>query len=69
MDMMLLNANINVLSINEDMSINDLFHEKICENNTMEESSEVEEPTIFEDATEALLLQLAWLFSLTNSFV
>jgi len=42
-----------VLSINDDMSIDDLFEEQSCENNTMEEPSEVEEPTIFEDAAEA----------------
>jgi len=29
------------------------FHEQSCENNTMEEPSEVEEPTIFKDATKA----------------
>jgi len=40
--MMMLNANIN-----------DLFQEQSCENNKMEERSEVEEPTIFEDAAEA----------------
>ncbi|QCD99504.1 hypothetical protein DEO72_LG7g786 [Vigna unguiculata] len=43
----------NFLSVNDDMSTNDLFHEQSCENNTMEEPSEVEEPTIFEDAPEA----------------
>jgi len=34
------------------MSTNDHFQEQSCENNTMEEPSAVEEPTIFEDATE-----------------
>jgi len=42
-----------VLSIDDDMSIDDLFKEKSCENNTMEEPSAVEEPTIFEDLVEA----------------
>ncbi|QCE03664.1 hypothetical protein DEO72_LG8g1689 [Vigna unguiculata] len=41
-----------VLSIDDDMSINDLFEEQIYENNTMEEPSTVEEPTIFEDVAE-----------------
>ena len=41
------------LFVNDDMSTNDLFHEQSCENNTMEEPSEVEEPTIFEDVAEA----------------
>ncbi|QCD86842.1 hypothetical protein DEO72_LG3g1369 [Vigna unguiculata] len=41
------------LSVNDDMSTNNIFHEQSCENNTMEEPSEVEEPTIFEDVTEA----------------
>ena len=41
------------LFVNDDISTNDLFHEQSCENNTMEEPSEVEEPTIFEDAVEA----------------
>ena len=35
------------------MSIDDLFEEQSCENNTMEELRAVEEPTIFEDAAEA----------------
>ncbi|QCD78954.1 hypothetical protein DEO72_LG1g2590 [Vigna unguiculata] len=35
------------------MSTNDLFDEQSCENNTMEEPSEVEEPMIFEDVAEA----------------
>jgi len=35
------------------MSTNDIFYEQSCENNTMEESSEVKEPMTFEDATEA----------------
>ncbi|QCE03952.1 hypothetical protein DEO72_LG8g1984 [Vigna unguiculata] len=42
-----------VLSVSDDMSTNDLFHEKSCENNTMDEPSVVEEPTICEDAVEA----------------
>jgi len=42
-----------VVPINDDMSTNDLFHEQSCENNTMEEPSEVEEPTVFEDVAEA----------------
>ena len=42
-----------VLSIDDDMSVDDLFEEQSCENNTMEEPSAVEEPTIFEDAAEA----------------
>jgi len=42
-----------VLSIDDDMSIDDLFEEQSCEKNTMEEPSAVEEPTIFEDAAEA----------------
>ena len=37
----------------DDMSIDDLFEEQSCENNTMKEPSAIEEPTIFEDATEA----------------
>ena len=41
-----------VLSIDDDMSINDLFEEQSCEDNTMEEPSAVEEPTIFIDAAE-----------------
>ena len=35
------------------MSTNDHFQERSCENNTMEEPSVVEEPTVFEDAAEA----------------
>ena len=35
------------------MSTNDHFQEQSCENNTMEEPSAVEEPTVFEDAAEA----------------
>ena len=42
-----------VVPINEDMSTNDHFQEQSCENNTMEEPSVVEEPTLFEDAAEA----------------
>jgi len=35
------------------MSTNDHFQEQSCEDNTIEEPSAVEEPTIFEDAAEA----------------
>jgi len=42
-----------VLSIDDDMSIDDLFEEQSCEDNTMEERSAVEEPTIFIDEAEA----------------
>ena len=35
------------------MSTNDHFQKQSCENNTMEEPSAVEEPTLFEDAAEA----------------
>jgi len=42
-----------VVPVDEDMSTNDHFQEQSCENNTMEEPSAVEEPTIFEDAAEA----------------
>ncbi|QCE02008.1 hypothetical protein DEO72_LG8g19 [Vigna unguiculata] len=42
-----------VLSIDDDMSIDALFEEQSCEDNTMEEPSAVEEPTIFIDAAEA----------------
>ena len=35
------------------MSTNDLFQEQSYENNTMEEPSAVEEPTVLEDAAEA----------------
>ena len=42
-----------VLCIDNDMSINDLFEEQSCENNTMEEPSAIEEPTIFKDVAEA----------------
>jgi len=42
-----------VLSIDGDVSIDDLFEEQSCENNTMEEPSTVEGPTIFEDLAEA----------------
>jgi len=41
-----------VLSIDDDMSIDDLFEEQIYENNTMEEPSTVEEATIFEDVAQ-----------------
>jgi len=42
-----------VLFVDDVMSIDDLFEEQSCENNTMKEPSAVEEPTIFEDAAEA----------------
>jgi len=42
-----------VLPVDEDMSTNDHFQEQSCEDNTMEEPSAIEEPTIFEDAVEA----------------
>jgi len=42
-----------VVPVDEDMSTNDHFQEQSCENNTMEEPSEIEEPTVFEDAVEA----------------
>ncbi|QCD79685.1 hypothetical protein DEO72_LG1g3332 [Vigna unguiculata] len=42
-----------VVLVDEDMSTNDHFQEQSCENNTMEEPSAVEEPTVFEDAAEA----------------
>ncbi|QCD93326.1 hypothetical protein DEO72_LG5g1399 [Vigna unguiculata] len=42
-----------VVPVDDVMSTNDHFQEQSCENNTMEEPSAVEEPTIFEDATEA----------------
>ena len=42
-----------VVPVDEDMSTNDHFQEQSCENNTMEEPSAVEEPTIFADAAEA----------------
>jgi len=42
-----------VLSIDDDLSIDDLFEKQSCESNTMEEPSAVEEPMIFEDAAEA----------------
>jgi len=38
------------------MSTIDHFQEQSCENNTMEEPSAVEEPTIFEDAAEASII-------------
>jgi len=41
-----------VLSIDDNMSIDDLFEEQSVADNTMEEPSAVEEPTIFEDAAE-----------------
>jgi len=42
-----------VVPVDEDMSTNDHFQEQSCENNTIEEPSAVEEPTIFEDAAKA----------------
>ncbi|QCE03904.1 hypothetical protein DEO72_LG8g1934 [Vigna unguiculata] len=42
-----------VVPVDEDMSTYDHFQEQSCENNTMEEPSAVEEPTVFEDAAEA----------------
>jgi len=42
-----------VVSVDDVMSTNDHFQEQSCENNTIEEPSAVEEPTIFEDAAEA----------------
>ncbi|QCD96539.1 hypothetical protein DEO72_LG6g1245 [Vigna unguiculata] len=42
-----------VVPDDEDMSTNDHFQEQSCENNTMEEPSEIEEPTVFEDEIEA----------------
>jgi len=42
-----------VVPVDEDMSTNDHFQEESCEDNTIEEPSVVEEPTIFEDAVEA----------------
>ena len=41
-----------VVLVDEDMSTNDHFQQQNCEDNTMEEPSAVEEPTIFEDAAE-----------------
>jgi len=45
-----------VLSANGDMSTIDLFQEQSCENNTMEELSEVKESTIFEDVAETSII-------------
>ncbi|QCE03990.1 hypothetical protein DEO72_LG8g2022 [Vigna unguiculata] len=42
-----------VVPVDEDMSTNDHFQEQSCKDNTIEEPSAVEEPTIFEDAAEA----------------
>jgi len=42
-----------VLFVDDVISIDDLFEEQSCENNTMKEPSAVEEPTIFKDAAEA----------------
>ena len=42
-----------VVPVDEDMSTNDHFQEHSCENNTREEPSAIEEPTVFEDAAEA----------------
>jgi len=40
------------------MSTNDHFQEQNCEDNTMEEPSVVEEPTIFEDAAETSIIAI-----------
>jgi len=45
-----------VVPVYEDMSTNDHFQEQSCEDNTMEELSVVEEPTVFEDASEAFTI-------------
>jgi len=42
-----------VVPVDDVMSTNDHFQEQSCENNTIEEPSVVEEPTVFEDAAEA----------------
>jgi len=42
-----------IVPVDDDMSTNDHFQEQSCEDNTIEEPSAVEEPTLFEDATEA----------------
>ncbi|QCD92737.1 hypothetical protein DEO72_LG5g806 [Vigna unguiculata] len=42
-----------IVPVDEDMSRNDHFQAQNCEDNTVEEPSAVEEPTIFEDAAEA----------------
>ena len=42
-----------IVPVDEDMSTNDHFQEQNCEDNSMEEPSVVEEPTVFEDAAEA----------------
>ncbi|QCD82420.1 hypothetical protein DEO72_LG2g2758 [Vigna unguiculata] len=42
-----------IVPVDEDMSTNDHFQEQSCEDNTIEEPSAVEEPTIFKDATKA----------------
>jgi len=42
-----------IVPVDEDMSTNDHFQEQNCEDNTIEEPSAVEEPTVFEDAAEA----------------
>ena len=63
-DMMEVASNNNfveLLASNDDMSTNYLFHERSCENNTMEEPSAVEEPTILKMHMKHLLLQLVWL--------
>ena len=40
------------------MSTNDHFQEQNCEDNTLEEPSAVEEPTVFKDATEASIIAI-----------
>jgi len=42
-----------IVLVDEDMSTNDHFQEQSCEDNTIEEPSAVEEPTIFADAAKA----------------
>jgi len=45
-----------VIPVDEDMSTNDHFQEQSCEDNTIEEPSAVEDPTVFEDASEASII-------------
>jgi len=45
-----------VVPVYEDMSTHDHFQEQNCEDNTIEELSAVEKPTIFEDAAEASII-------------
>jgi len=47
-----------VVPVDEDMSTNDHFQEQNCEDNTLEEPSAVEEPTVFKDATEASIIAI-----------